>query len=117
MRERGKLLKTKGAPTTFDRVGSTKDRVDRLFLWCALLKLQEAGFHCFQPFQALLKKDLAELGNINRHCAYPKTFLIVASSWSGLKGLTIQPVAPAALPSCFFSGADSFVSLSMGVNL
>src|SRR5215510_7845597 len=98
-------------------MGSTKDCVDRLFRRCAFLKLQQAGFHCFQPFQALFEKDLAELGNIDRHYAYPKTFWIVASNWSGLKGLTSQPVAPAALPSCFFSGADSVVSMSMGVNL
>src|SRR5215831_10561998 len=117
MGERGELLKAKGAPATLDRVSSTKDRVDCLFRRCAFLKLQQAGFHCFQPFQALFEKDLAELCHVDRHCAYPKTFLIVASSWSGLKGLTSQPVAPAALPSCFFSGADSVVSMSMGVNL
>src|SRR5262245_28996632 len=117
MGKRGKFLKAKGAPTTFDRVGSPKDRVNDLFRQCALFKLQQSGFHGFQPFHALFEKDLAELCYIDRHRAYPKTFLIVASSWSGLKGLTIQPVAPAALPSCFFSSADSVVSMSMGVNL
>ena len=80
MGERGEFLKAKGAPATFDRVGSTKDRVDGLLRRCALFKLQQAGFHCFQPFQALFEKDLAELGYIDRHCAYPKTFLIVARS-------------------------------------
>jgi len=36
---------------------------------------------------------------------------------SGLKGLTIQPVAPAALPSAFLSPADSVVNSKIGVNL
>ena len=33
---------------------------------------------------------------------HPSTFFTTAISCSGLKGLTIQPVAPAAFPSCFF---------------
>ena len=40
----------------------------------------------------------------------------VASSCAGLKGLTIQPVAPAFLPSIFFSMLDSVVSSSTGVS-
>jgi hypothetical protein len=56
-----------------------------------------------------------ELRHIDRHAAspglsghfkrhdQPSTFFIVASNWSGLKGLTIQPVAPADLPACFLS--------------
>lgn len=42
---------------------------------------------------------------------------MVAISFSGSNGLTSQPVAPAALPSCFFSSEDSVVSSRMGVNL
>ena len=48
---------------------------------------------------------------------YPSTRWMVAISCSGLNGLTSQPVAPAALPSAFFSGVDSVVSISSGVNL
>ena len=47
----------------------------------------------------------------------PRTFCTVATSCSGLNGLTSQPVAPAALPSDFLSAADSVVSISIGVNL
>ena len=47
----------------------------------------------------------------------PSTFCTVATSCSGLNGLTSQPVAPAALPSDFLSAADSVVSISSGVNL
>ena len=48
---------------------------------------------------------------------YQRTRAMVASSCGGLKGLTIQPVAPARLPSAFFSALDSVVSTSMGTNL
>ena len=41
--------------------------------------------------------------------------LITDTSWLGSKGLTIQPVAPAALPRSFLSSLDSVVSVRMGV--
>src|SRR6478736_3805195 len=50
---------------------------------------------------------------IGRH-AQLRTLSTVASSRSGSKGLTIQPVAPAARPSCFLSALDSVVSTSSG---
>ena len=45
------------------------------------------------------------------------TFSIVASSRSGLKGLTSQPVAPAALPASLRSAVASVVSTSNGTYL
>src|SRR2546422_4762405 len=107
-------MKAEGATAPLNRVHSAKNRVDNLLLYRVLDEAQQAGLHRLQPFETLLEKDRAKLCDIDRHDAYSKTFLIVAKSWSGWKGLTIQPVAPAALPSCFFSGADSVVSISRG---
>ena len=45
------------------------------------------------------------------------TFLIVASSLSGLNGLTTQPVAPAPFPAIFLSPDVSVVNIRMGVYL
>ena len=41
---------------------------------------------------------------------------MVDSSWSGLNGFTIHPVAPACFPSLFLLPADSVVSISIGVS-
>ena len=41
----------------------------------------------------------------------------VAQPVASLRDDLLQPVAPAARPSCFFSGPDSVVSMSSGVNL
>ena len=40
---------------------------------------------------------------------------MTASSVFGSKGLTIQPVRPAALPEAFISALDSVVSIRIGV--
>src|SRR5262249_16600195 len=117
MRQRRQLVKAEGATAPFDRMGGAKEGVDDLLLYRLLGQTQQATLHRFQPFEALLEKYRQELPDVDRHALYSRTFLIVAKSWSGLKGLTIQPVAPAAFPACFFSGADSVVSSRMGVNL
>ena len=46
-----------------------------------------------------------------------RTTLATLQHCSGLNGLTIHPVAPAAFPSSFFSCCDSVVSMRIGVNL
>src|SRR6185312_6298536 len=46
----------------------------------------------------------------------PSTRSSVASSCVGLKGLSIQPVAPACLPCCLRSWLDSVVSSNSGVS-
>ncbi len=65
------------------------------------------------------RKDAPRTAFMRHRCSthQPSTRCTVATSCSGLKGLTSQPVAPAALPSIFFSGVDSVVSISSGVNL
>ena len=47
----------------------------------------------------------------------PVTFLITASNWSCLKGLTIQPVAPASRAWRFSSSSDSVVNRITGMPL
>ncbi len=73
-------------------------------------------------------KDIVPTGSCkfrskHRHCVavhrlvHANTFFTTLKSCSGLNGLTIQPVAPAALPSCRFRSCDSVVRINIGVNL
>ena len=72
---------------------------------------------CMSMFMATMPWCGRKGGGAGRKEDQPRTFWTVATSCSGLNGLTSQPVAPAALPSAFLSAADSVVSISMGVNL
>src|SRR3954471_11533591 len=69
-----------------------------------------------------LGDDLPDGGDVvddhdSRHGGPYRTFLRVSSRTSGLKGLTIQPVAPALLPFCLRSVPASVVSTRIGMNL
>ncbi len=76
---------------------------------------QQARLHHVKPFTAFLKEDLGDLRHfqIKAH----RTRATVASSCTGLNGLTIHPVAPACFPASFRSVLDSVVKISMGTNL
>ena len=58
------------------------------------------------------RREMIDVSFVHRY----SSFFSVAISCTGLKGLTIQPVAPARLPSIFFSWLDSVVSISIGVS-
>ena len=110
-------LKSEGTAAPLDRMGTAENHVDHFGIIAAVIQLQQGGLHVREVLKALFKKDLMELCDVHCHGNQPSTRLTVETSCSGLKGLTIQPVAPAALPSCFLSAADSVVSVRMGVNL
>lgn len=113
VRDRGKA---KGRRAAVDGMGGAEDGVDA-FAVRGRSEGQEARFHCIQPFPALLEEDLGDFRHFQikdharflRHmffefrCGCQMTRATVARSCGGLNGLTIQPVAPARLPSIFFS--------------
>ena len=61
-------------------------------------------------------RGLAGLSGLEHLIRPPQATIraMVARSRSGLKGFTTQPVAPAALPSIFFSALASVVRTSSG---
>ena len=80
----------------------------------AFLEPEGQIFQLAQNFLCFLDKGFNGLLN---HSLYPKSFLVTAMSLSASKGLFIHPVAPAAFPFAFMSGADSVVSMTIGIPL
>ena len=132
--QRGDRVEAEGAGAALDRVRGAEHRVDDFRVLLARFERQQASLHRIQPLAAFFKERGVETLQIHAHGAWgpvakggrvvrgacwdqPRTFCTVATSCSGLNGLTSQPVAPAALPSDFLSAADSVVSISIGVNL
>ena len=105
--------KAKTAGAALDGVGRAKNGVQGFFRGLPGFKVEQAGFHHRQAFEAFLEKPGVELPDVDAHCG--NTRFSVASNCSGLKGFTSQPVAPAARPSCFLPSPASVVSISIGV--
>src|SRR5690606_10159076 len=99
---------------TLDRMGGAEDHVDRFRIGARApgFEREQAALHRVQALAALLEECGVEAGDIHGQA---RTLRTVATSCSGSKGLTSQPVAPAALPSIFLSVPDSVVSISSGV--
>src|SRR5208337_2705161 len=95
----------------FDRVQRAKHPADQLRVAGVFLQNEEGRLEFGEQFVGFRPVGFSQRFH------YPRTFFTTARSCSGLKGLTIHPVAPAVFPSCFFSGWDSVVSITMGMNL
>ena len=95
-------------------MGDAEDGADELGLRSTDIQLQQSSLHRVERFEALVEEGVMKLGQIECH-DYLSTRCIVATSCSGSKGLTIQPVAPAALPSRLRSAEDSVVNMRIGV--
>src|SRR4051812_36584522 len=72
----------------------------------------EALFGRGQSLGAFLEEDRLDFVEI---VAHGQTFLIAAPSFTGSKGLVIQPVAPAPRARAFFSSENSVDRTKIGV--
>ena len=118
------------------RAKCEQTRFHRLHMFGALLqeglaKLAEVDFHgdcvftvdCAGLVVAIRRRLMTERpvadGYFLRRAVcetlHGSTLATVWSSFSGSNGLTIQPVAPAALPCSFFPASPSVVSIRMGL--
>src|ERR1044072_3216460 len=93
----------------------TEDRVDRLRIRRPDVQLQQRGLQRVESFEALVEEGVVELCEVERHGYLSSTRCTVAISCAGSNGLTIQPVAPALLPSRLRSAELSVVSIRIGV--
>ena len=129
MREVGNIHKTKRCATALDGVRCTENRIN-FFDIGAVIQCQQAGFHDAQSLETFLEENIVKLRKIDGHLVYSlkhafvfmhpvqsRTRRRVLINCSGSNGLTIQPVAPAALPIIFFSVLDSVVRIRIGLNL
>ena len=129
VREPGEVRETRGCPRSLDGVNGPEHPVYQRGIARFRLQRQEGGVELNQQVQSLSPECAPHLlHNVGWHRYLPvsqppyvrhqrMTFFTTARSWSGLNGFTIQAVAPAALPSCFFSGCDSVVNRTIGTNL
>src|SRR5512139_1387590 len=88
-----------------------KHSSDKFLVIRNFFQLEQGRFKLSEKFLGFFSERLS----LSVH--HPSTFLTTARSCSGLNGFTIQPVAPAAFPSTFFSACDSVVRRIMGMNL
>ena len=82
----------------FESVQGAEDPIDQGCLLRALLEGEQGLLELLEELPGLVAEGVdqtAHAGQIIR---------TTARSCSGLNGLTIHPEAPAAFPSCFFSG-------------
>src|SRR5688572_10916805 len=115
MRERRNLRKPKNPGSALDGMRTAKHGVHHLRIRLPRFHQQQALLHILKQLKALGDEGLAKPCDIVAHIQ-AHTFSITCTSFSGLNGLTIHPVAPALLPSCFFASSASVVSIRIGVN-
>src|SRR5690554_5485297 len=117
MSEFNQRLKSERPGAALDRVNGPENRVHRFDLVLLVHHQAETVIHGFQKILAFLKEGISEI--VTDHDAHetPRataTRSIAATSFISSKGLTIQPVAPAARARDFSSGALSVVSTRIG---
>ena len=115
--EAGEVGEAEGGAAALHGMGGTKQGVDHILVDNGPGGLDQGRLHGVQFLEALLEEDLLELAEINTHRSALKgsTRRRVASRRSGSNGLIIQPVAPAARPSCFCAAEPSVVSVRIGI--
>src|SRR3954467_10209759 len=78
-------------------------------------KMPIGRFQQLRTFVEIGCPEVVETGH-RPNPAHPHTRCTSSTSFSGLNGLTSQPVAPAPRPSAFFAGSDSVVSIRIGTD-
>src|SRR5690606_4879537 len=113
MRKLGDLAEAEGRRAALDGMRGAEDGVDQFQVVGGIRQRQQRRFHAVEELAALLEEDIMELRKVC-HVVVPSRRAMVASRVSGSNGLTIQPVAPAARPSCLRSALASVVRINMG---
>ena len=108
--ESGDLLEPEHRARALDRMEGAKRRVDEIVITGSLLEIEQRLFELLEEFRGLLAEDFGGISVF----VHPKNFFAAARSCSCLKGLVIQPVAPAALACCFIPSSDSVVRKTIG---
>src|SRR5690606_19365556 len=98
---------------TLDCVQRPERGIDEILVGRVLLQIEQARFKLVEQLARFLAEGLGGIGDVHA----PVTFLMMASNWSCLNGLTIQPVAPASLAWRLSSSSDSVVSRMIGTPL
>ena len=120
--ETDQVFQPEGPCAALHRVDGAEDGIDRLVIRLAQLHGQQALFGVGQEFIALLEERLFDaLERIQRNA--PKRLLegqaatrrTASTSFTGLKGFTIQPVAPAERARSFLAASLSVVRTRIGV--
>src|ERR1035438_5921786 len=96
---------------SLNRVQSPESPPDHLAVVAPLIQLQQRRFQFREQLARFFLKRLLILVD------HPSTLFTTARSCWVANGFTIQPVAPAALPSCLRESWDSVVSMMMGIPL
>jgi hypothetical protein len=110
MGEGGDLLKAEHGAGALDRVQGAEGAVDQVAVVGRALEIEQGGLELLEQVGGFLAEDLRGIGAVG----HPSNFLVTAISCSCLKGLVIQPVAPAALACCFVASSDSVVRMTIG---
>src|SRR6185369_4565062 len=96
-----------------DGVQGAEGGIDQIGVLRIVLEVEQSLLELVEEFAGFLAEGLCRIGQAHA----PVTFLITATSWSCLNGLTIQPVAPAARASALRVSSDSVVSRMIGMPL
>ena len=95
------------------RVQRAKGGIDEIAIAGRAFEIEQYMLELLKQFLRLLSEGLRRIG-----CGHqPSTFLTTVTNCSCWNGLVIQPVAPAALASCFIAASDSVVRKMIGTPL
>ena len=108
--EGGDLLEAEHRSRALDGVQGAEGAVDQVVVAGRMLEVEQRRLELLEQVGGFLAEDLRRISA----SGHPSNFLVTARSWSCLKGLVIQPVAPAALARCFRPSSDSVVSMTIG---
>ena len=111
VREGRHLIEAEHRARAFYRVKGTESGIYEVSIGCCFVEVEKRSFEAVEQFTGLLPVTSAASAIVI--CAH--SLVTTARSCSGLKGLVIQPVAPAALASCLALSSDSVVRNTIGI--
>src|ERR1700734_3168382 len=118
MRKSHQPIEAESATAALDRMERPENRIYGIVVRSALRDLGEMRIGHVDQLDAFVKIGCLEVVEAGHSAcsAHPQTRWTSSTNFSGLNGLTSQPVAPAPRPSAFFVGSDSVVSIRIGTD-
>src|ERR1017187_2953717 len=111
VRKASDVVESEHRARSFDGVESPESPPDHFGVVALLIQFQQRRFQFGEQLACFFLECLFVLID------HPSTLFTTARSCAGANGFTIQPVAPAALPSNLRASWDSVVSMIIGMPL
>ena len=111
--EAGHAVEAEHGARALQRVQGPEGGVDKSLVLGRAVEVEQRELELFHEFRRFLAEDFDGIDVVHQ----PSNFLATAVNCSGLNGLVIHPVAPAAFAACLIVSSDSVVRKTIGTPL